>query len=44
MSNKACKNKHYEYPNTPKFECKKCAKTALKKSLLCKPLKTEDNQ
>jgi hypothetical protein len=37
MSKKRCEQKDYEKPETPKFECKKCGRKAVKEKQVCKP-------
>jgi len=37
MPKKRCKKEGYEKPEEPKFECKKCGRTAMKEKQVCKP-------
>lgn len=39
MGKKKCEKKDYSEPENPKFLCKKCQRSAKKKSKLCKPAK-----
>jgi hypothetical protein len=39
MSKTACKKKHFENIESPKFECRKCGAKVKKEEKVCKPKK-----
>jgi hypothetical protein len=39
MGKKKCEKKEYKEPENPNFTCKKCNRSAQKKSKVCKPQK-----
>ncbi len=39
MGKKKCSEKDYKVPDSPKYACKKCGRTAKNEDKICKPLK-----